>query len=107
MFTTAGTFDDTILGGVGELQFEVFEYRMRVEYGVDIQMQRLPFQLARWVVAGGTDTIEPRNFRINSLLVKDRFEQYVGLFDNEYALRMMQEKLSNSTFHETAPRVNN
>ncbi len=105
VFTTAGVFDDTILGGVGELQFEVFEYRMRVEYGVDIQLQRLSFQLARWVVAGGTDKIDAKNFRINSLLVKDRFEQYVGLFDNDYALRMMQEKLADSTFHETAPRV--
>jgi peptide chain release factor 3 len=105
VYTTAGAFDDTILGGVGELQFEVFEYRMRVEYGVEIQLQRLPFQLARWIVAGGKDQIEAKNFRINSLLVKDRFEQYVGLFDNEYALRMMQEKLADSSFHETAPRI--
>jgi peptide chain release factor 3 len=105
VYTTAGAFDDTILGGVGELQFEVFEYRMRIEYGVEIQLQRLPYSLARWIVAGGTDKIEAKNFRINSLLVKDRFDQFVGLFDNEYALRMMQEKLADSSFHETAPRI--
>jgi peptide chain release factor 3 len=105
VFQSAGAFDETVLGGVGELQFEVFEYRMRVEYGVDILLQRLAFQVARWIVPGGTDKIEARNFRINSMLVKDRFEQFVGLFDNDYALRTMQEKLSDSTFYETAPRV--
>ena len=29
VFRTVGLFDDTILGVVGQLQFEVFEYRMK------------------------------------------------------------------------------
>ncbi len=38
VFQSTGNFDETILGVVGHLQFEVFEYRMRSEYGVDIQL---------------------------------------------------------------------
>lgn len=33
--------EELILGVVGELQFEVFQYRLKAEYGVDVVMQRL------------------------------------------------------------------
>src|SRR5690606_27706858 len=44
-------FEDIILGVVGQLQFEVFEYRMKHEYKVDIQLERMPYQFARWIVS--------------------------------------------------------
>ncbi|WP_274649171.1 peptide chain release factor 3 [Paenibacillus humicola] len=94
------SFDETILGVVGQLQFEVFEYRMRAEYGVDIQLHRTPFQFARWIV---DDQIDPSRFRINSTLVKDKNENYVALFENEYAMRTAMEKNPTSKFLETAP----
>ena len=56
-------FEDMILGVVGQLQFEVFEYRMKSEYGVDIQLQRQNYQFARWII---DDKIDPAKFRINS-----------------------------------------
>jgi peptide subunit release factor RF-3 len=34
---------------VGILQFDVLEYRITHEYGVDIRLERLPFNIARWV----------------------------------------------------------
>ncbi|WP_025676914.1 peptide chain release factor 3 [Paenibacillus massiliensis] len=94
------SFDDTILGVVGQLQFEVFEYRMKGEYGVDVQLQRMPFQFARWIV---DDQIDPSKFRINSTLVKDKKGNYVVLFENEYAMRTAMEKNPNAKFLETAP----
>lgn len=99
VFRTIG-FDDTILGVVGQLQFEVFEYRMKAEYGVDIQLQRTPFQFARWIV---DDKIDPSKFRINSQLVKDKKDNYVALFENEYAMRTAIEKNPTAKFLETAP----
>lgn len=99
IFRTVG-FDDIILGVVGQLQFEVFEYRMKNEYGVDIMLQRMPFQFARWVV---DDKIDPAKFRINSQLVRDRNDNFVALFENEYAMRTAMEKLPNAKFLETAP----
>lgn len=94
------SFDDTILGVVGQLQFEVFEYRMKGEYGVDVQLQRMPYQFARWIV---DDNIDPSKFRINSTLVKDKKGNYVVLFENEYAMRTAMEKHPTAKFLETAP----
>ncbi|WP_322907390.1 peptide chain release factor 3 [Paenibacillus campi] len=94
------SFDDTILGVVGQLQFEVFEYRMKNEYGVDVQLQRMPFQFARWVVA---ENLDPSKFRINSTLVKDKKGNFVVLFENEYAMRTAMEKNPDAQFLQTAP----
>ncbi|TYP71747.1 peptide chain release factor 3 [Paenibacillus methanolicus] len=94
------SFDDTILGVVGQLQFEVFEYRMRAEYGVEIQLQRMPYQFARWIV---DEKIDPSKYRINSTLVKDKKDNYVALFESEYAMRTAMEKNPTSKFLEMAP----
>ncbi|AJY73811.1 peptide chain release factor 3 [Paenibacillus beijingensis] len=100
VFQTTGSFDETILGVVGQLQFEVFEYRMRAEYGVEIQLHRMSFQFARWIV---DDKIDPSKFRINSTLVKDKKGNYVALFENEYAMRTAMDKNPTSKFLEMAP----
>jgi peptide chain release factor 3 len=34
---------------VGTLQFDVFEYRMKNEYKVDLVMENLPYEYLRWV----------------------------------------------------------
>ncbi len=100
VFHTISGFDETILGVVGQLQFEVFEYRMKAEYGVDIELHRLPYQFARWVV---DDNVDPGKFRVNSILVKDKKGQYVALFENEYAMRTAAEKNPTAKFLESAP----
>lgn len=99
VFTTVG-FEDTFLGVVGQLQFEVFEYRMKGEYGVDVQLQRMPYQFARWIVG---EKIDPSKFRINSTLVKDKKGNYVVLFENDYAMRTSMDKNPDLKFLETAP----
>ncbi|TVX98620.1 peptide chain release factor 3 [Cohnella terricola] len=100
VFRSVGAFEDTYLGVVGQLQFEVFEYRMKNEYGVDIQLFRTPFQFARWIVGGKVD---PSKFRINSVLVKDKNDINVALFENEYAMRTAMERMPELEFLEVAP----
>ena len=39
------------IGVAGILQLEVLEYRMKSEYNVEIRIQGLPYNLARWAVA--------------------------------------------------------
>jgi len=99
VFRTIG-FEDIILGVVGQLQFEVFEYRMKHEYGVDIALQRLPYQFARWITGVEAD---PGKFRVNSTLVHDKHGNKVALFENEYALRTAMEKMPEAKFLDTAP----
>jgi len=100
VFYSAGGFSETIIGVVGQLQFEVFQYRMQAEYGVDVQLQRMSYQFARWIV---DDKIDPSKFRINSTLVKDKKDNYVALFENEYAMRTAMDKNPDTKFLEVAP----
>ena len=43
---------DPILAAVGQLQFEVVQYRMKDEYGVETTMDPLQYTIARWVGGG-------------------------------------------------------
>ena len=41
--------EEVYVGVVGNLQFEVLEYRLKTEYGVDIRRRPLPYELIRWL----------------------------------------------------------
>ena len=43
--------EEVIVGVVGTLQFDVFEYRMKNEYGVDLRMTGLPYDHLRRISA--------------------------------------------------------
>jgi peptide chain release factor 3 len=78
--------DEIILGVVGELQFEVFQYRLQSEYGVEVNLKRLPYQLARWV----RETDPEKLSRLHSFIVHDSDGQKVVLFESEYSLAYVQ-----------------
>ncbi|TLS37037.1 peptide chain release factor 3 [Pseudalkalibacillus caeni] len=83
-------WDETVLGVVGMLQFEIFEYRMKHEYGVEIQFDSLPHQYARWT---SSEDIESKTKgSSNLLLVYDQNELPVILFENNFALRWFKDK---------------
>ncbi len=84
--------DEYLLGAVGQLQFEVFEHRMRNEYNAEVLMERLGSKIARWIE---NDEVDENLSSSRSLLVRDRFEHYVFLFENEFALRWFQDKNPN------------
>ena len=41
---------DPFIAAVGRLQFEVLQYRLRDEYGVETELSELPFQCSAWLV---------------------------------------------------------
>ena len=41
--------EEVIVGVVGTLQFDVFEYRLKNEYKVDLIMESLPYEYVRWI----------------------------------------------------------
>ena len=52
IFKTPGTgMEEVIVGVVGTLQFDVFVYRMKSEYGVDLRMEGLPFDHLRRIAS--------------------------------------------------------
>jgi len=91
---------DPILGAVGELQFEVFQHRMKAEYGVDAELIRLPYELARWVEG---EDYQPRMFwSTDHAAVTDKDGRPVVLFRNEWSARYVIEQRSTLKFKETA-----
>ena len=82
-------FEDYILGAVGQLQFEVFEHRMKNEYNAEVHMEHLGSKIARWVEG---DTVDEKLNSTRSMLVKDRYGRNVFLFENDFALRWFSEK---------------
>jgi len=76
-----------VMGVVGVLQFDVLEYRLKSEYGVDIVRTSLPYRLARWVRSDKED-FDPKSMTLTStsLLVLDRDEEPVVLFESEWAV---------------------
>lgn len=83
--------DDMILGVVGELQFEVFEYRMRLEYGVDIILDRMPHQSVKWVKQDGKTDYSKFN-KSETLFVKDQHDNIAVIFKDDFSLRWFSEK---------------
>lgn len=79
---------DPILAAVGQLQFEVVQYRLLQEYGVETRLETLPFSLARWVVEGWP-ALEKAGRLFNTQVVKDRWESPVLLFKNQWNLEQV------------------
>ncbi|MGE5674455.1 MAG: peptide chain release factor 3 [Mycobacterium leprae] len=99
-FTPATGVGDPILGAVGELQFDVFQHRMRSEYGVEVELSRLPYEVARWVEG---ESYSPRQFSgTDNLPVIDKDGRPVVLFRNEWSLRYVMQNRENLKFKETA-----
>jgi len=85
-------FNDVILGAVGQLQFEVFEFRLNNEYNTEILMTHMDFTVARWVDIDDPKKLKKyENSRIS--LVYDRFKRPVLLFANQYALNAFEQRV--------------
>lgn len=79
-----------IVGTVGVLQFEVLEYRLRHEYGVNIVLDRLPFSMARWLQ--GWDATKALKGLENDQILRDAWDRPVALFANDWSMRWVAER---------------
>ena len=81
--------DEYILGAVGQLQFEVFKFRMKNEYNSDVEMTNIGHRVARWI---DPEQLDPGMANSRNLLVKDRYGQPLFLFENQFAERFFKDK---------------
>ncbi len=84
-------YNEVILGAVGQLQFEVFQYRLENEYNAPLRMTPLDYTLARWIPKEQEDQLKAC-LDSRSMLVFDRFERPLILFANLFTLRYFQER---------------
>ncbi len=87
--------EETILGVVGELQFEVFQYRLKHEYGIEVNLNRLPYKTARWLKGSEFEFMS----QSRDMIVKDENNNTVVLFENEFSLNWAKEKNPSVTFY--------
>ena len=83
--------EEVIVGVVGTLQFDVFEYRLKNEYNVEIRQEGLSYQYLRWIE---NEEFDPKQLDITSdtKLVQDFRDRYLLLFTDEWNIRWAQEK---------------
>ncbi len=81
---------EPIVAAVGQLQFDVLQFRLQHEYGVATVLEPLPYSLARWVV-GGWAALERAGRLFHTMVVKDGRERPVLLFKNTWNLQQVQE----------------
>jgi peptide chain release factor 3 len=82
---------EAIFAAVGQLQFEVMQYRLKDEYGVETILTPLPYSCSGWLL-GELETFKKTT---TSLIVQDRFERPIVLFtevwDKQYAMKQNPE----------------
>jgi peptide chain release factor 3 len=90
MYSVDESKRDPILAAVGQLQFEVVQFRLQNEYGVETHIELLPYTVARWV-AGGWEALQEVGRLFNTVTVKDNLGRPVLLFRNEWNCQQVQE----------------
>ncbi len=104
MYSVDESKRDPILAAVGQLQFEVVQFRLQNEYGVETRLEPLPYSVARWV-AGGWDALNAVGRLFNTVVVKDNWGRPVLLFKNEWNLHQVMEDHPELQLNATAPVV--
>ncbi|WP_206460717.1 peptide chain release factor 3 [Anaerovorax sp. IOR16] len=99
------SYNEVVIGAVGVLQFEVFEYRLKNEYNADIRMQSLDFNVARWINPEQLELVK-ESLDSRCMLVFDHYNRPLILFANQFTLNYFMERYKDITLIE-ALDVNN
>ncbi len=86
--------EEIIVGVVGSLQFDVFQYRMENEYNVDVLMQTLPYSFIRWIDNEDMDetALKKLNLTSDTKKVQDLRGRYLLLFANQWSINWALER---------------
>lgn len=92
--------EELMIGVVGVLQFEVLEYRLKNEYGVDVLIERQPYRYIRWI--HGDVDMTKFSVPMDSMIVVDKNEGPAILFKNEWSIKHAVDRNENATLKETS-----
>jgi len=91
-----------IVGTVGELQFEVIQYRLEHEYGAKCEFQPKPYYKACWIVSDNEAKLEEFKRIKGQDMVKDKDNNDVFLAPSKFLLDMEIQNFPELTFHFTS-----
>jgi len=93
---TSYASDTLIIGAVGVLQFEVLEYRLKGEYGVDVRLTQIASKHARWVLNPEEfPDLKKLSLTSSTIIAEDKIGRPVLIFENEWSVTWAQEKNKN------------
>ncbi len=88
-----------IIGTVGQLQFEVIQYRLLHEYGAQCRWEPISLYKACWVESDDQEALEAFKKRKHQWMAVDREGRDVFLADSNYVLQMAQQDFPKLRFH--------
>lgn len=91
-----------IIGTVGELQFDVIQYRLEHEYGAKCAFRPLNYYKACWVTSDNQEKLD-EFIRIKSTnMAKDKDDNWVFLAPSAWILKLEKQNFPALTFHTTS-----
>ena len=86
--------EEVIVGVVGTLQFDVLEYRLKNEYGVDLYVEGLPYEYLRWVEHDGDAPLREDELTLPSdaKLVEDYKGNQLLLFASAWSIQWTADR---------------
>ena len=91
-----------IIGTVGQLQFEVIQYRLLHEYGAACRWEPVSLHKACWIESDNPESLENFKKRKAQFMAKDLSGRDVYLADSAYVLMMAQQDFPDIRFHFTS-----
>ena len=91
-----------IIGTVGQLQFEVIQYRLLHEYGAQCKWEPISLYKACWIESDDAAELENFKKRKMQFMAKDKEGRDVFLADSGYMLSMAQQDFPKIRFHFTS-----
>ncbi len=91
-----------IIGTVGQLQFEVIEYRLLNEYGAQCRWEPINLFKACWIESDNAEELSDFKKRKYQYMAHDKQGRDVFLAESNYMLMMAQQDFKNVIFHFTS-----
>jgi peptide chain release factor 3 len=91
-----------LIGTVGQLQFEVIQYRLENEYNAKCRWEPVSLYKACWIESDDEAELENFKRRKYQYMAKDIEGRDVVLADSNYVLQMAQNDFKSIRFHFTS-----
>lgn len=101
LFTTHLT-NSKIIGTVGDLQFEVIQYRLLHEYGASCSFKPLQYYKAFWLTAEDSQEISRFIKTKSNYMAFDKNQNPVFLASSEWIFKLTQQDYPKIIFHTTS-----
>jgi len=91
-----------IIGTVGDLQFEVIQFRLLHEYSAACTFKPLNYFKACWITTENKDELDKFILHNKRFVTKDKDERLVFMAESAWALKNRQENFPDIEFHFTS-----